>query len=286
MFYTTKNRNRDIIRRIRQKGKGFGLSPSRKRKIKKYLKSKRRKSTKKRAQGDHSVHQTFVRNRSRDCETTGHLQQDLSTQFRENLAATIIQGAFRRAQFQKRVCTRLVNALLEHVEPLDALEIDIRCLLDFVNSSFAHIVDCSPLKSQYTFLHKRLMEVNFYPVPRGNTAHGNVWDDGIQCANRCLSMLWSINTRLNGVIQTRRTHSKTLMEEIEFMDKIHRAQAKMIRQREAKIGILERTIYRQKLSIKKLIDMIPDPEDEPPAFEDSDFAASQSIPVPPPPSPV
>ena len=256
MFYSTKNRNRDIVRRIRQKGKSFGPSPGRKRKMKKHNNSKRRSGIKR---GTRKAVQ-------QECSTYFNSTQDVDNRFHENVAATRLQCMFRRAQLKTRISARRVNALRVQVQPLAALEIDIRSLLDFVNSPFAHIVDCSALKDQREFLYHRLVEVNFSPVPSStNKALGQLWDASIRLANRNLSMLSSIQSRLARLVETRSCHSNT---EFEFVEKIHRAQAKMIVEREKTIESMGRAIRRYKTVITRLIKMIPDPGEEPPAFDE------------------
>ena len=252
MFYSTKNRNRDIVRRIRQKGKSFGSSPGRKRKMKKYNNSKRRSGIKR---GTRKAVQ-------QECSTDFNSTQDVDNRFHENVAATRLQCIFRRAQLKTRISARRVNALRVQVQSLPALEMDIRSLLDFVNSPFAHIVDCSALNDQREFLYHRLVEVNFSPVPSVvEKALGQLWDASIRLANRNLSMLSSIQSRVARLVETRSCHSN-------IVEKIHSAQAKMIVEREKTIESMGRAVRRYKTVITRLIEMIPDPEEEPPAFDE------------------
>ena len=309
MFYTTKNRNKDLVRRIRRAlKKSNGPSPSRKRKIKKRQKISRRHRTKRAANSE--FHQTRcvvaeqinVRNRDKAIDPINAFRNDLSRDYCESLAATIIQGAWRRDQVAKRVYNRRYRALAEEVKPLKGLECDIQMLMDFVNSPFAHLVDCSPLRSQKDFLYRRLTEVNFSPVPTSGSSGsvGQLWDESIQSAKRCLAMLTEIQIRINDVVETRSIHQRPLREEIKFLEKVNVGQARMIRRLEKEmvekdkaIAEKDRIINRYKISIYSLVKMIPDPSDEFPPTEYNDyydepppFEEEDHIPAAPPPSPV
>lgn len=280
MFYTTKNRNKDLVRRARRALKSNGPSPSRKRKIKKHQKTSRRHRTKRAANSE--FHQTRsviaeqtrsviaeqinVRNRDKAIDPINAFCNDLSEDYRESLAATIIQGAWRRGQVSKRVYNRRYRTLEEAVKPLKGLECDIRMLMDFINSPFAHLTDCSPLISQKDFLYRRLTEVNFSPVPTSGSSDplGQLWDESIQSAKRCLAMLTKIQTRINDVVETRSIPQRHWCENIKLLQKINVGQARMIRRHEQKlaekdetIAEQERIISRYKISIYSLVKMIP-----------------------------
>ena len=243
MFISEKKKKRDQRRRfLIQAKKGVSPSQARKKKLKKKSMKKSRRSA--RAFRVPDARTYYV-------EEPRCGSNDVSFECVNN-CATMIQMAFRRRKVKKRVEQRLSRATMrlsretrEQAKLVKWCHVELASIRSFVNNSLAHIVDCAPIKGQLSYLTDRIFEIDH----RG---------DRILLLRR----LFLVKERWRSLMSTRKTAINTgMIRDFEFMDKLHSAQAKLIRGYMATINRLNITISAM---INQTANLQPPPPPPPP----------------------
>ena len=236
MFISDKNKKRDQRRRfLIQAKKRVSPSQARKKKLKKKSMKKSRRSA--RAFRVPDVRTYYV-------EEPRCGSNDVSFECVNN-CATMIQMAFRRRKVKKRVEQRLPRETRGQAKLVQWCHVELASVGSFVNNSLAHIVDCAPIKGQLSYLTDRIFEIDHY-------------GDRIILLRR----LFLVKERWRSLMSTRKTAINTgMIRDFEFMDKLHSAQAKLIRKYMATINRLNITISAM---INRNANLPPPPPPPPP----------------------
>lgn len=125
--------------------------------------------------------------------------------FKHNLA-TDIQMAWRKRMLSKRIKTRATGKLLRM--DINSVLQTICELREFTNSSYVHLLDCSPLTATLEFMYDRLYEISKLhyadmPAPSQRLFQYNEWYHLNGTIDRAHLLLEKATDRITSVINTR-----------------------------------------------------------------------------------
>ena len=218
MHYSPKNKKRDNIRRIRQKYNN-GVSPQRKRYLKRMSRRMMRRNIRSDIKGqlksapDPPPPPLRLSRQNAVCYDDPALvnwARNLPFQsvLKHNLA-TDIQMAWRKKMLSKRIKAR------DFQQSMQLLRGDINIVLkticelrEFTNSSYVHLLDCSPLTTTLEFLYDRLYEISKLhyadmPDPSQRLVQYDEWYHLNGTIDRAHVLLEKATARITGVINTR-----------------------------------------------------------------------------------
>jgi hypothetical protein len=233
MFYSTKNKNRDAARRVRQKLKNV-TSPQRKRNIKRGAVKKIRRNIRRkidyekekefmaplavkkiRLKIDYEKEKEFVD----PLDRKGSLDTDFITWARglpiqsalKHQWATDIQMTWRKKMTSERIQLRAERQAIR--KDINRVLRTLCELKAFTDSSYVHLLDCVPLTSTLEFLHDRIGEISkihYAALPSPPGFGSNVGPDAYVewyrlngAIDRACTLLEKLMIRIVGVIRTR-----------------------------------------------------------------------------------
>lgn len=243
MYDSPKNKKRDLVRRIRQKSKN-GASPRVKRQLKKRSARIMRRNIRREMKGHSSTPPTLspsppppppspmLRRQNAVCHHRQNAawhdsDEDALVAWARNLPfqsalkhnwATDIQMAWRKKMLSKRIKSR---ANLNHLRrDINSILQTICELREFTNSSYVHLIDCSPLTTTLEFLYDRLCEISKLhytdmPTPASRGGEYEEWYHLNGTIDRAHVLLEKVTDRILSVINTRSgstTKTRTLLK--------------------------------------------------------------------------
>jgi len=247
MYYSTKNKNRDAARRIRQKCKN-GPTSKTKRNMKKGHVKKSRMNFKDFLRPEKFVHRRkILQTMSPEVKSPPSPSLDIEDMFKSPPSpglkpppgfetppkprrvsqsfiewarslpfqsalkhnwALDIQMNWRKKMMSKRIEIREIR------RDGDSVLQNIRELWEFTRSSYVHLLDCSPLTTTLEFLHDRLCEISelhYAALPTPGSAY-NEWHKINGTLAHAQNLLEELTDRVINVITTR--SGSTLMNRI------------------------------------------------------------------------
>lgn len=239
MYYSTKNKNRDAARRIRQKCKNGPTSQTKRNMKKGYVKKSRIKSRKDVSRTAEFIHRRNIQTMSPGSESQIPDIEDMfktppspslgpppgfetpplpipeprrvsqsfiawarSLPFQSALKhnwALDIQMNWRKKMLSKRIQIRAIR------RDGDSVLQNIRELWEFTRSSYVHLLDCSPLTTTLEFMHDRLCEISelhYAALPTPGSAY-NEWYNINGTLAHAHNLLEELTDRVVSVINTR-----------------------------------------------------------------------------------